>query len=48
MPDEDFHVAKQVFSGKELVDLTLAISLMNAYSRMAIRFRNTLQAAIKK
>ena len=48
VPDEEFHIAKQVFSEKELVDLTIAISLMNAYNRMAISFRNVPQAAIKK
>jgi AhpD family alkylhydroperoxidase len=48
VPDEDFHIAKQIFSEKELVDLTMAISLMNAYNRMAISFRNVPQAAIKK
>ena len=30
------------------VDLTIAISLMNAYNRMAISFRNTPQAALSK
>ncbi len=48
VPDEEFHIAKEVFSEKELVDLTIAISLMNAYNRMAISFRNVPQAAIKK
>lgn len=48
VPDEDFHVARQAFSEKELVDLTMAISLMNAYNRMAISFRNTPQATLKK
>jgi len=28
------------------VDLTIAVSLMNAYNRMAISFRNTPAAAI--
>ena len=48
VPDEDFYIAKQVFSEKELVDLTMAISLMNAYNRMAISFRNVPLAAINK
>ncbi|TKR54266.1 carboxymuconolactone decarboxylase family protein [Allopusillimonas ginsengisoli] len=43
--DEDYENARSVFSEKELVDLTLAISLMNAYNRMAISFRNTPKAA---
>lgn len=48
VPDEAFQAARAVFDEKELVDLTIAISLMNAYNRMAISFRNTPQAAIKK
>ncbi len=43
--DADYENARSVFSEKELVDLTLAISLMNAYNRMAISFRNTPKAA---
>jgi len=48
VPDEAFDAARAVFGEKELVDLTIAISLMNAYNRMAISFRNTPQAAIEK
>lgn len=44
VPDPDFANAKAVFSDKELVDLTVAVSLMNAYNRMAISFRNTPKA----
>lgn len=40
--------ARAVFEERELVDLTIAISLMNAYNRMAISFRNTPQAALGK
>lgn len=47
VPDSAYQAARAVFSEKELVDLTIAISLMNAYNRMAISFRNTPQAAIK-
>jgi AhpD family alkylhydroperoxidase len=47
VPDEAYQAAREVFGEKELVDLTIAISLMNAYNRMAISFRNTPQAAIK-
>jgi AhpD family alkylhydroperoxidase len=47
VPDEAYRTVRAVFSEKELVDLTIAISLMNAYNRMAISFRNTPQAAIK-
>ena len=48
VPEEAFQAARAVFTEKELVDLTIAISLMNAYNRMAISFRNTPQAAIEK
>jgi AhpD family alkylhydroperoxidase len=45
VPDDAYQAARAVFDDKELVDLTLAISLMNAYNRMAISFRNPPQAA---
>lgn len=45
VPDAAYEAARAVFDEKELVDLTIAISLMNAYNRMAISFRNTPQAA---
>jgi len=32
----------------ELVDLTIAIGLMNVYNRMAISFRHTPQAVTEK
>jgi AhpD family alkylhydroperoxidase len=48
VPDDAYQAARAVFGGKELVDLTIAISLINAYDRMAISFRNTPHAAIKK
>ena len=47
VPDEAFQAARTVFEEKELIDLTIAISLMNAYNRMAISFRNTPQAALE-
>lgn len=43
--DKDYEKARSVFTETELVNLTLAISLMNAYNRMAISFRNTPKAA---
>ncbi|MGE4406226.1 carboxymuconolactone decarboxylase family protein [Pseudomonas sp.] len=46
VPDADYQTARAAFSEKELVDLTIAVSLMNAYNRMAISFRNTPAAAI--
>lgn len=48
VPDKEYQVARAVFDERELVDLTIAISLMNAYNRMAISFRNTPQAALGK
>lgn len=44
VPDSAYQAARQVFDEKQLVDLTIAISLMNSYNRMAISFRNTPQA----
>jgi AhpD family alkylhydroperoxidase len=41
IPDADFEAAQRVFSEKELVDLMLAISLMNAYNRIGVGFRAT-------
>jgi len=45
VPDEAYQSARAVFEERELVDLTIAISLMNAYNRMAISFRMTPAAA---
>jgi AhpD family alkylhydroperoxidase len=45
VPDEAYQAARAIFEERELVDLTIAIGLMNAYNRMAISFRNTPQAA---
>jgi AhpD family alkylhydroperoxidase len=44
-PDEAFAAVSAQFDQKEVVDLTLAISLMNAYNRMAISFRAPPAAA---
>lgn len=46
VPDNAYQVARAVFDEKQLVDLTIAISLMNSYNRMAISFRNTPQAVL--
>ena len=48
VPDEAYQAARAVFEERELVDLTIAIGLMNAYNRMAISFRNPPQAALEK
>ena len=45
VPEAEFQAARGQFSEKELVDLTIAIGLMNAYNRMAISFRTTPEAA---
>jgi AhpD family alkylhydroperoxidase len=44
VPDESFAAAAARFGEKSLVDLTLAIALMNAYNRLAIGFRTTPEA----
>ncbi len=47
VPDSAYKAARAVFEEKQLVDLTIAISLMNSYNRMAISFRNTPQAVLE-
>lgn len=47
IPDHEYDAVKAHFSEKELVNLTIAIGLMNAYNRMAISFRTT-PAAVKE
>ncbi|GAB2899384.1 carboxymuconolactone decarboxylase family protein [Paraburkholderia jirisanensis] len=48
VPDEAYEAVRVAFDERELVDLTIAISLMNSYNRMAISFRNTPQAALEQ
>ncbi|QBR01197.1 carboxymuconolactone decarboxylase family protein [Paraburkholderia pallida] len=48
VPDAAYEEARAVFDERELVDLTIAIGLMNTYNRMAISFRNTPQAALEQ
>jgi AhpD family alkylhydroperoxidase len=48
VPDSAYEAARAVFDERELVDLTIAVSLMNTYNRMAISFRNTPQAVLEK
>src|ERR1700675_1037495 len=49
VPEEAYEAARAVFEEeRELVDLTIAIGLMNAYNRLAISFRNTPQAALEQ
>jgi AhpD family alkylhydroperoxidase len=47
VPGEAYEAARAVFEERELVDLTIAIGLMNAYNRMAISFRNTPQGVAR-
>ncbi|QYY34216.1 carboxymuconolactone decarboxylase family protein (plasmid) [Cupriavidus pinatubonensis] len=46
VPDDAFEAAVAVFSEKELADLTMAISLMNAFNRLAISFRRAPEASL--
>lgn len=48
VPDEDYQAARTVFGEKELVDLTIAIGLMNIYNRMAISFRAPPRAVLEQ
>jgi AhpD family alkylhydroperoxidase len=41
VPDADYEAATAEFSDKELVDLTYAIGLMNAFNRLGVTFRAT-------
>jgi AhpD family alkylhydroperoxidase len=45
VPEADYRDAAAHFSEKEPADLTIAISLMNAYNRLAISFRTAPAAA---
>lgn len=45
VPDADYQAASAEFSEKELVDLTYAIGLMNAFNRLGVTFRATPAAA---
>jgi AhpD family alkylhydroperoxidase len=47
VPDEAYEAARAIFDERELVDLTIATSLMNTYNRMAISFRNVPQAVLE-
>ena len=44
VPDAEFVAASEIFSSKQLADLTMAIGLMNAYIRLAISFRRMPEA----
>jgi len=46
VPNSSYEAARAAFDEKQLVDLTTAISLMNAYKCISISFRNTPQAVV--
>lgn len=48
IPDEEFQAVRAVFSEKEVVDLTIAIGLMNAYNRIGIGFRRPPDASLER
>ena len=48
VPDQAYDAARAVFEERELVDLTIAIGLMNTYNRLAISFRKTPRAVVEK
>jgi len=41
-PDADFAAAREQFSDRELVDLTLATGTINTWNRLSVGFRKTL------
>lgn len=43
-PDEDYEVVAAQFTPKEMVDLTVAISTINSWNRLAVGFRKLPQA----
>lgn len=45
IPDEEFEAVSAVFGEREIVDLTIAIGLMNAFNRIAIGFRRPPEEA---
>ncbi|HVT50617.1 MAG TPA: carboxymuconolactone decarboxylase family protein [Dongiaceae bacterium] len=46
IPDAEFQAVSSAFGEKEIVDLTIAIGLMNTYNRIAIGFRRPPEAAL--
>jgi AhpD family alkylhydroperoxidase len=43
-PDEDYELLSAQFAPKEMVDLTVAISTINSWNRLAVGFRKMPQA----
>lgn len=48
IPDEAYEAARAVFDEREIVDLTIAIGLINTYNRISIGFRGTPQAVLEQ
>lgn len=46
IPDAEFSDVAKVFNEKEIVDLTIAIGLMNTYNRISVGFRRPPDAAV--
>jgi len=44
IPDHEYDAVKSHFSDKEVVNLTMAIGLINAYNRLGVGFRSTPEA----
>lgn len=44
VPDDVYHEARQHFSDKELVDLSLAVVAINGWNRLAVAFRSEVGA----
>ncbi|HEX7382471.1 MAG TPA: carboxymuconolactone decarboxylase family protein [Nevskiaceae bacterium] len=47
-PDADYDAVKAAFDDKEVVDLTLAIAMMNAFNRLGVGFRVVPQAMVER
>jgi len=48
VPDAEYERVAAAFGRKEIVDLTIAIGLMNTYNRIAIGFRRPPEAALSR
>ncbi|MFC3127216.1 carboxymuconolactone decarboxylase family protein [Pseudoroseomonas globiformis] len=48
VPDEEFGAVSEFFSEKEVVDLTIAVGLMNSFNRLAISLRRPPGRAIAR
>jgi len=46
VPDEEFRSVSRIFDDKEIVNLTIAISLMNSFNRIAIGLRRPPDSAL--